>query len=391
MALSEADLVRQRWLNLFAAVAAVTVFGFALGEMFPLLSLIMERDGLSTATIGYNTAMQPVGILLAGFVVPPAVRRYGAKPVVLSATAIAALIVLVYPLTPIFWAWFVLRAVQGLAVATLFTVSEAWVIQYADGAYRARIVAIYSSVLAISFGLGPTLIAAIGIEGYFPFAIGAAVLLAAAIPIFHVRENLASEQGHEPSWFLTFFPKAPVLLVAVGVFAVFDAACLGFLPVYGIKRGLEQDTAALMLSVLVIGNIVLQFPIGWLGDHFRKRAVMAGCGAVTAFGIAFLPVSVGTPWMWVILLVVGASSAGIYTIALAELGERFSGTDLVAGTAAMSTMWGGGALMGSLMTGWVMAGIGTDAFAYAQSIVFGIFLVLLFLRERSKRRRQAAA
>ena len=116
-----------------------------------------------------------VGILLAGFVVPPAVRRYGAKPVVLSATAIAALIVLVYPLTPIFWAWFVLRAVQGLAVATLFTVSEAWVIQYADGAYRARIVAIYSSVLAISFGLGPTLIAAIGIEGYFPFAIGAAV------------------------------------------------------------------------------------------------------------------------------------------------------------------------------------------------------------------------
>ena len=42
----------------------------------------------------------------------------------------------------------------------------------------------------------------------------------------------------------------------------------------------------------------------------------------------------------------GATAAGIYTVALAELGERFSGHELVTGTASFSTMWGMGALAG---------------------------------------------
>ena len=72
-------MVRQRFINLAAAIAAIVVFGFALGLMFPLLSLLMEREGISPEMIGYNTAMAPLGILLAGFVVPRLVRRFGAK------------------------------------------------------------------------------------------------------------------------------------------------------------------------------------------------------------------------------------------------------------------------------------------------------------------------
>jgi hypothetical protein len=69
---------RQRIVNLFAATAAITVFGFTLGLMFPLLSLIMEAKGVSSDVIGYNAAMQPLGIMLAVFMIPPVVRRFGA-------------------------------------------------------------------------------------------------------------------------------------------------------------------------------------------------------------------------------------------------------------------------------------------------------------------------
>ena len=54
----------QRLINLIAAIAAVTVFGFTLGLMFPLLSLIMESRGITPDVIGYNAAMQPLGITL---------------------------------------------------------------------------------------------------------------------------------------------------------------------------------------------------------------------------------------------------------------------------------------------------------------------------------------
>ena len=48
---------RQRIVNLLAAVAAITVFGFTFGLMFPLLSLIMESQGVPSQWIGINSAM----------------------------------------------------------------------------------------------------------------------------------------------------------------------------------------------------------------------------------------------------------------------------------------------------------------------------------------------
>ena len=56
---------RQRFVNLLAAISAITVFGFTFGLMFPLLSLIMEGQAIPSQWIGYNSAMHPVGIVLA--------------------------------------------------------------------------------------------------------------------------------------------------------------------------------------------------------------------------------------------------------------------------------------------------------------------------------------
>lgn len=386
--LSELERERQRWRNLLAAVASITVFGFALGEMFPLLALIMERAELSDGVIGINNAMQPVGILLAGFTVPPLVTRYGAKRVLICAACIVAAIVLAYPATPIFWAWFGLRIVQGAAVSTLFSISEAWIVQSADGEARARIIALYTSVLAASFGLGPALIAVTGIEGILPFAIGAVVLLAAMLPVLSFNELSDPEESSEGQVgsFFAFLGRAPVLLLSVGVFAIFDAACLGFLPVYALRKGLDQQTAALTLTILVLGNVALQFPVGWLGDKFRKRLVMAGCVLITGLGAALLPVTVGTPAMWVVLIVIGTTSSGIYTMALSEIGERFTGSDLVTGTSAMATMWGAGALIGALVTGWAMQTFGPDGFPYLEAAVQLTFFLVIIWRERDKSR-----
>ena len=154
---------RQRLINLIAAIAAITVFGFALGLMFPLLSLVMEKNGMSPKVIGYNTAMQPLGILIAGFIVPLMTRRWGTKPVAIPAAILTAALILTYPFMPIFWGWFAMRFIQGFAVAILFSVSEAWVVEAATGPARSRIMAIYTGVLSLSFGLGPTLISVTGV------------------------------------------------------------------------------------------------------------------------------------------------------------------------------------------------------------------------------------
>ncbi len=375
---------RQRLVNLLAAICAITVFGFTLGLMFPLLSLIMERAGVSSEVIGYSTAMQPLGILLSVFAIPPAVRRFGAKQTVLGAGVLTAAVIVSYPFVPIFWWWFILRVLHGFFVSTLFAISEAWIVKFSEGPWRSRILAVYASVLALSFGGGPALISITGIDTPAPFVIGAIILLLATIPIFFVKDEAVDSEDESPLSVVGFARKAPILLFAVGMFAIVDAANLGFLPVYAVKKGFGTETAALALTAFVLGNTFLQFPIGWLADHLPKRAVMLGCGMATAVATLLVPWSFGTILLWPILTVAGAASAGIYTVALSELGDRFSGHELVTGTASFSTTWGGGALAGSLLAGWSIAAFGPDGLPYTLSSIFVIFILTTATSLRSR-------
>jgi MFS family permease len=164
------------------------------------------------------------------------------------------------------------------------------------------------------------------------------------------------------------------------MFAIIDAANLGLLPVYGVKKGLSRETASLLLTSFIVGNVILQFPIGWIADHWSKRGMMAVCAIVTASASALVPWAFGTWLIWPVLVVTGAASAGIYTLALAELGERFTGHELVAGTAAFSTMWGGAALVGALLGGWAIERFGPDGLPYAIAAVFAGFILMIALR-----------
>ena len=341
--------------NLVAACAAITVFGLAFGMSYPLLSLILEARGVSSGMIGVNASMGPLGILLASSVIPVLAKRYGARRVTLIAAGLTAVMLLCFKLFDTLEAWFVIRLVQGMCIGVLFALSEAWIVKYAENDSRGRVVAIYSSILSASFGAGPLLVGWVGIEGWMPFVIGSVVLVLGMFPLSLVEENQAQEPEEvSPSGVFDFAPKAPMLLACVGVFAIFDAATLSLLPVYGIRNGLDLQASAGMLSALVLGNVVLQFPIGWFADRFPKRHVLSGCALITTLFLVLLPFTIHSFWRWPVVIMMGATGYGVYTVALASLGDRFSGTELVNGSASFATMWGGGALVGSMTSGWAL-------------------------------------
>jgi MFS family permease len=375
------------WRNLIAAVAAIAIFGFALGLMFPLLSLILAERGYSDDLIGLNAAMSPIGILTSSLMIPPLARRFGVKPVILGAAFVTALIVLGYKiLWSIEW-WFVLRLLQGMSVSTLFVLSESWVVRFAEDGHRGKIVALYASVLSASFACGPLLISIIGVEGWRPFLIGAAVLVIAMVPLASVHEPKVDRRPDDrrPS-LMGFIPKAPILLAAVGIFAVFDAATLSLLSVYGVRMGLDIETASLALTALVAGNVLLQFPIGWLADLYPKRQVMTGCTIATIIGLLVLPLCMGSWLMWPVLLVIGSTGYGLYGVALAELGDRFHGDELVAGSAAFAAMWGAGALIGATVGGFAMAAFGPHGLPLSLALFLALFLLAIIARNYERRR-----
>jgi MFS family permease len=356
--------------NLIAACAAITVFGFAFGMTYPLLSLILESRGVASDMIGINSAMMPIGILLFSSVIPVAAKRFGARNVAITAAIVTAMVILSYKVFDTLAAWFVIRLVQGMTISTLFVLSESWIVGSAGDQNRGKIVAIYASVLSGSFGAGPLLISFIGIEGWTPFVIGAAVVAIGVIPFIFIRENPHDEPGEtQASGIFGFAPKAPMLLAAVGTFAVFDAASLSLFPVYGIQNGLDLTTSANILTALILGNVLLQFPIGWLSDKFPHRLVLAGCALTTAITLMMLPAFIDSVFKWPLLVLMGTTGYGVYTVSLASLGNRFSGIELV--------------------NGWAMLGFGAHALPISLALVY--FLLALGVTHRQFRVQQRHA
>jgi MFS family permease len=372
------SMERLQWRNLLAACATVGVFCFSLGEMFPLLALKMEGWGVSSTVIGLNSAMAPVGILIAGMFIPKLAHLFGPRRVVLSMAFLTSLVILSYPVFANVAAWFGLRLAQGMFVATLFALSEAWIVRFAAGEYRARIVGIYVTVISASFGLGPLVIKYLGIEGFAPFVAGAVVMLLAMLPISLVDDAAAREADaqEEHVSILGFAPKAPMLLLAIAMHAVFDGAMLSFLSVYGVRNGYGVEAAALLITALALGNVFFQIPIGLIADRTSKQATIKFCFAVTILALLIMPIVIDGWLIWPLVLVAGAGGFGIYTVGLALLGDRFTGTDLVAGTSAFATVWGAGSLAGAVLCGWTMDGFGPDALPYTIAAVFVLYLVL---------------
>jgi len=370
-----------QWRNLLAACTAISIFGFSLGITYPLLSLLLELQGVSSAMMGINAAMAPLGILLFSPLIPLLSKRFGSPRVAVAAAIITALLLLAYKQFNSLEAWFLIRLLQGMSVSVLFVLSEAWVLQYAGNAHRGKIVAMYGAVLAASFAMGPALIGLIGIEGWLPFMVGSGAMLLSIIPLILVQEDAPiAEEETATSGMLSFALKAPVLLSAVAVFAIFDAATLSFLPIYGLRIGLDIQTAALALTALIIGDVMLQFPIGWMADTWPKRKVLAGLSTSTVCFAVILHLVSASIWFWPVLMALGASGYGVYTVAMAELGDRFSGHELVTGSCAFAVMWGLGALIGSISGGWAMSLFGPLGLPLLIAVSYALLLSSMVLR-----------
>src|SRR5204862_7697545 len=94
------------------------------------------------------------------------------------------------------------------------------------------------------------------------------------------------------SGFATVVLLAPLAMFAAFACGLGEQVAFSFLPVYAVSAGVSPDTGALWLSAFVLGNVILQWPIGWLADHADRRLVLAGCTLMSAalvIGLSLIP------------------------------------------------------------------------------------------------------
>lgn len=374
-----------RWLSISAAIASISVVGIAIGLGVPLLSVILEARGYSATMIGANTAVAGLASIAAAPFATPLAARFGVVPTMLAMIVAGGLAFVSFHAASSFWMWFPLRAVLHFALTVLFILSEFWISASAPPQRRGLVLGLYATVLSLGFAFGPWLFAQLGSDGFLPFGVTFCLVMLAALPVMAAwRESpdigAPSHQSH--SGFLRYIWMVPTATAAVLVFGAVETGGFALFPVYGTRIGYSEAEAALLLTAVGLGNVVLQLPLGFLSDRMNdRRHLLVACAVIGLAGVLMLPLVAGNWYASAtVLFVWGGVVAGLYTVGLAHLGARLSGRDLASANAAFVLCYGLGMLAGPQAIGIGMDLIGPNGFAWAIAVFFGLYLLLAVFR-----------
>jgi MFS family permease len=371
---------QQRTRSLIAVISAVFATGVAVGALVPLLSLRMEREGFSSFVIGVNALMLPLAVMMAGPFVPKLAARFGTLNAIYLSTAVLSGLTLSLPFLPIMPAWFVVRFLEGVAAAVGWIITETWVNLMATESNRTRVIAVYATVLAVGFAIGPLVIRIVGIDGVLPFGVIAVLLAVSALPIVWARDVAPPTPGHSTHGVLRLIAAAPVIMLAGLGGGAIESAGYALLPVYGVKLGLAEATAVLMLTMYYAGNLVLQIPLAMLADRFDRRRMLVACFVVALVCPVLLPLTLSPgPLMWAVLVAWGGATMAIYTMSLAVMGDSVPRAELAGANAAFVMMYELGSIGGPAVAGGAMDLAGPNGLMVVLGLIAGGYLAVVGL------------
>lgn len=370
--------VRERNAAIAAAITCVAVVGIGLSLSIPLLSIEMERMGMSSTVIGLNTAVAGLASILTVPFVPRVAAQVGVVRLLCLAILTGAACLVAFPLLPgIAW-WFGLRFVFSATLGALFVLSEYWINTAAPPERRGLVMGIYATVLALGFAVGPTLLTVVGTRGTTPYLAGAGLFLVGILPLILAR-GLSPAIAETPvRRFAGYLRAAPAATMAALVYGAVETGGFAILPLYGLRLGHDAETAAGLVSLLALGNVLFQIPFGWLADRWNHRAVLflASLGGVV--GAALIPAASGSlVWLCVLLVVWGGLAGTLYTVGLAHLGASVGRTELAGANAAFVLLYNVGLMLGPPLIGGGMDLVPPHGFAGALGLLFAAYAAML--------------
>lgn len=373
--------VRKR--SLVAVIASMVIVNLVYGLTLPLLSLVLDSQGISKTVIGMSIVAQAsAGVLLAPMM-PRLILRAGAARVMQQATLLAAATLIALGLFQDVYAWFLLRFLLGAAAAMLWSASETVINELADEDWRGRIIGVYGSAGAAGFAIGPLVLIMTGTEGLMPFAVTAGLIAAASLPLFWLRNETDADAIKDHVSLRRIFKFVPHIMLLNLAYAAAVEAFIAFFPLFGIHIGLGEARSLSLLATFALGGVVLQLPLGWLADHMHRHKLLLICLVITMTGFLILPkvvsLSLGGP---VFTFALGGVEGMIYALGVILLGQRFRGAELAAASVLYTGMWGAGTMLGPAIVGAGMDVFGDNSMPYLIATIYAVYLPVFLLAKR---------
>lgn len=378
-------------------VLIVSISGFSQGMLLPLISIIFERDGVSSALNGLNATGLYIGTLLISPFIEQPLRRWGYKPIILIGGALVFVSLLVFPLWKSVTFWFVLRLLIGVGDHALHYATQTWITSTADHKSLGKGMAIYGLSFSTGFAVGPLMVKLIQIAEPLPFIVSSIMCLFAWSFVFLLRnekpERLTGDMNAR-GWnrYKVAIVFGWIAFLGPFVYGFLESSLNALFPVYALRKGFDVDMIPIILSVFTFGGILTQVPLGALGDKIgRRNILMTGAfGGAILFSVAsFLehsPLAVAIVFFLAGTLVGSMFSLGITYMADLTPKELLPTGNLLCGIALSI-----GSLTGPFLGGVYLEFVKNYSFLLLVAMLLLAVAIVLFIFGRRKHQQPTMA
>ncbi|MBU5445431.1 MFS transporter [Paenibacillus sp. MSJ-34] len=307
-------------------IATIVAAGLSQGLLLPLLTVILEEMGIPSHLNGLNAGMLYIGTFAMMLFVEPLLGRLGYKKLLSSGLIVVLIALVLFPLFPNLWVWFLLRFAVGMGDSALHYATQLWVITSSPADQRGRNISLYGMSYGLGFSLGPLGMTLKPYGEWVPFA---AIAFCFLIVLWLVVTFLPNRRAEKPATGATAerryakaFRWAWFALMPAFLYGYTEASMNTSFPLYALKIGIDAHWISFMLPFFGIGGLLLQLPLGILSDRYERKNVLMAAGFIG--GIAFLAIPAAGASVWGIALlfaVAGGMLGSFYSLGLAYVAD----------------------------------------------------------------------
>lgn len=347
----------------WALLIGVLLLMIGNGVQGTLLGIRGDLEGFSTTQLSVVMSAYFAGFLIASQLIPGMLRRVGHVRVFAALGSFIAAVIGLYPLLPQPVAWALLRVVVGFSFCGVYITAESWLNNAVSNHNRGKALSLYMLAQMTGIISAQGIIAVTDPAGFVPFVVVSVLVSLAIAPVLLTALPAPAFAEAKPLPLRELFRISP--LTCTGMFLVggIFSAQFGMSGVWGTHARLSVAQISLFVSMIYLGGLLLQFPIGWISDRMDRRKlimIVALCGGAAGLLGTFAG---GSFLLWLVAgFLLGGLSNPLYSLLIAYANDYMEHSQMPAASAGFLLVNGVGALLGPVALGWAMEVFGNWAY-----------------------------
>lgn len=377
---------RQLLAMALAPLLGLFILGIGNGFLATVITLRLDAAGESPVVIGWVSSAYFIGLALGAMLNDRLLLRIGHIRAYGSFASLVAVTVLLQGLVFEPWAWFVLRLIGGWATVGVYLVIESWLLTAGDQKARGRLLALYMISLYAAGVLGQLLLGVTeAMGGAASFMVIGLLASLSVLPMAMIPRVSPLIEKAEP-----LSPLRLITVTPTGVMGSFGsglavAAVYTLLPLYLQRIGLSVAQVGQMMALVVLGAMLLQYPVGRWSDRHDRQMVLILIGVFTVLISAAVLMLPMTPWtLAAALFLLGGGVFSLYPVAVGHAADRAPAGALVHMSQGLLLINAIGSTLSPPLISPIMVAVG-DAGLFWAFGGLGLCLVLFFGWRRSVR------